>query len=191
MVHIHPPRQDPALELQHLHPLAHDEVVVRVHRPVGLVLDEFPERLQCGARFVLRGGRRGRCGGAGGGGHAADAGGNVGGWWAHGKRRCVGGGRAGVAAAVGVHWSRSRGSVPEVRGVETDVGNIHAVMVAAGVEARWWRELMRAVSRGRRVGRFVRGARQGHSLSPGQLRWSQGRESWRFLSGHRRAGPGA
>lgn len=55
----HAAGQDPALELQHLHPLAHDEVVVRVYRSVGLVLDEFPERLQCGARFVLRGGEEG------------------------------------------------------------------------------------------------------------------------------------
>lgn len=41
----HASGQHPALKLQHLHPLPHDEIIVRVNRPAGLMLDEFPERL--------------------------------------------------------------------------------------------------------------------------------------------------
>lgn len=37
---LHAARQFASLELEHMHPFAHDEVIVRVHGAVGLVLDE-------------------------------------------------------------------------------------------------------------------------------------------------------
>ena len=42
---MHAPRQRAPIQLPHLHPLPHDEKIVRDDRAVGLVLDEFLERL--------------------------------------------------------------------------------------------------------------------------------------------------
>lgn len=50
---VHTARQLARLELEHVHPLAHDKIVVWIYGAVGLVLDE---RHQCGQRctsFIL------------------------------------------------------------------------------------------------------------------------------------------
>lgn len=56
MDRLHAPWQFSSLQLEHVHPFAHDEVVVRIDRAVRLVLDERHEGGQGGAGFVLRGG---------------------------------------------------------------------------------------------------------------------------------------
>ena len=35
---LHPPRQFPRFQLEHVHPFTHDEVIVRIDRAVRLVL---------------------------------------------------------------------------------------------------------------------------------------------------------
>ena len=59
MDRLHAPRQFSRLQLEHVHPFAHDEVIVRIDCAVRLVLYERHEGGQGGASFVLRGGRRG------------------------------------------------------------------------------------------------------------------------------------
>ena len=41
---LHTARQLAGLELEHVHPFAHDEIVVWIHGSIGLVFDERHER---------------------------------------------------------------------------------------------------------------------------------------------------
>ena len=43
MDRLHPPRQFSGFQFEHLHPFAHDEIIVRVNRAIRLVLDECHE----------------------------------------------------------------------------------------------------------------------------------------------------
>ena len=40
---LHAPRQFSGFQLEHVHPFAHDEVIVRIDRAVGLVFNECHE----------------------------------------------------------------------------------------------------------------------------------------------------
>ena len=55
---LHAPWQFSRLQLEHMHPFAHDEVIVRIDCAVRLVFYERHEGGQGGAGFVLRRGRR-------------------------------------------------------------------------------------------------------------------------------------